>query len=275
MSLHTEYVRYGEGWSGYLARPARARTPLPGVVVLQEAWGVDDHIEDVTRRLAAAGYAAFAPDLYAKDGARPAEVSRDRVAEMLALLNTLPPEAFRDAAVRDAALAAQPEDVRRRFAETRGVIMGEPGRPGLMMRDWTPQLTGASKFLREQCAATRGQPVGCVGFCMGGGLSALLACADPEIAGAGVFYGMSPPAEKVAAAACPIIGFYGATDARINASLPAFEAAMLQHGRAFYKHVYEGAGHSFFNDTRPSYEVRASRDSFARLLDFFRTRLGG
>lgn len=55
---------------GYLAEPQDGR-PHPGVVVIQEWWGLDEHIQEVTRRLAAEGYVALAPDLY--DG----QVARD------------------------------------------------------------------------------------------------------------------------------------------------------------------------------------------------------
>jgi carboxymethylenebutenolidase len=48
---------------GYLARP-EAEGTYPGVIVLQEWWGVDDHIKDVTRRFAQEGFVALAPDLY-------------------------------------------------------------------------------------------------------------------------------------------------------------------------------------------------------------------
>jgi carboxymethylenebutenolidase len=105
---------------------------------------------------------------------------------------------------------------------------------------------------------------------MGGGLSALLACEEPELAGAAIFYGSAPPLESIPGIACPVVGFYGALDQRINAGLPAFTEAMKNAGKAFESHLYEGAGHSFFNDCRPSYEVHAARDSFARLLEFLR-----
>lgn len=48
---------------GYLARPEGEAT-RPGVVVVQEWWGLDEHIKDLARRFAQAGYAALAPDLY-------------------------------------------------------------------------------------------------------------------------------------------------------------------------------------------------------------------
>ena len=64
MSVKGEWVSYGSE-RGYLAFPPRAALPLPSVVVIQEIFGVVEHIEDVTRRIAAAGYVALAPDLYA------------------------------------------------------------------------------------------------------------------------------------------------------------------------------------------------------------------
>jgi carboxymethylenebutenolidase len=47
---------------GYLARPAEASGPLAGVLVIHENRGLNPYIEDVTRRLAVAGFVAFAPD---------------------------------------------------------------------------------------------------------------------------------------------------------------------------------------------------------------------
>ena len=46
---------------GHLVRPARVDGPLPGIVLVQEIWGVDEHVQDVAARLAAAGYAVLAP----------------------------------------------------------------------------------------------------------------------------------------------------------------------------------------------------------------------
>lgn len=48
---------------GYLARPI-AGGKSPGLVVIQEWWGLDEHIRDVTRRFAREGYATIAPDLF-------------------------------------------------------------------------------------------------------------------------------------------------------------------------------------------------------------------
>lgn len=51
----------GETGQGYLARPA---SNGPGVVVIQEWWGLDDHVKSIADRLAGQGFVALAPDLY-------------------------------------------------------------------------------------------------------------------------------------------------------------------------------------------------------------------
>ncbi len=269
MAIATDWVRYGEHL-GYLAWPERAASPIPAVLVIQELWGVDAHIQDVTRRLAAAGYAALAPDLYAQSGQRPEVLSAERIAEVQVFLNSLPAAAWSDAAARQAALAEIPQPARSRIEESHGALFGQLGR----LERWVPVLAAAARHLREGCPVSRGRKVASVGFCMGGALSALLACSDPDLAGAAIFYGSAPSAERVAAIRCPVIGFYGAKDQRLVAGLPAFTEAMSKAGKSFEPHVYEEAGHAFFNDTRPSYEVRAARNSFVRLMEFFGRTLG-
>jgi len=266
MAVQSEWVRFG-GNTGYLARPERAREPLPGILVIQEVWGVDAHIEDVTRRLAAAGYAALAPDLYWSGGARPEPLLPERVVEVQAFMNNLPPSAWADAEARAAALAALPEAERLRIETSQGALWSHVGRLDTLL----PALQDAYGYLADQCPASAGQPVVCVGFCMGGGLSALLACEEPRLAGAAIFYGSAPPLERVPRIQCPLAGFYGGLDARVNAGLPAFQQALKEHGKRFTCQVYEGAAHAFFNDNRPAYHVRAARDAFARLLQFFQS----
>jgi len=64
---------------GYLARPAKAGK-APGVVVIHENRGLNPYIEDVARRLAVAGYVAFAPDALAPVGGYPGDEDRAREA---------------------------------------------------------------------------------------------------------------------------------------------------------------------------------------------------
>ena len=265
MAIKTEWIGYGNR-SGYFALPEHAATPLPAVIVIQEIWGVNDHIEDVTRRIAAAGYAALAPDLFSENGQRPATLTRERVAEIMAFMSRIPPAAWGDQALREAELQKLPATERGRIAETYGSLFGMSPEK---RESFAAPLREAVRYLRRERPETREQPVACVGFCMGGGLSALLACEEPELSGAAVFYGATPAPEKMAQIKCPVIAFYGANDGRVNAGIPAFEEGMKKIGKPYEHHVYQGTGHAFFNDSRGSYDVKAARDSFARLLAFF------
>jgi carboxymethylenebutenolidase len=71
----------GEALTGYLARPG-TEGEYPGVVVIQEWWGLDEHIMEITRRFAQAGYIALAPDLYHGQVASEPDEARKLVMEL-------------------------------------------------------------------------------------------------------------------------------------------------------------------------------------------------
>jgi carboxymethylenebutenolidase len=60
---NVEFPANGQTGHAYLALPDGAG-PFPGIIVVQEWWGVDEHIKDVARRFASEGFVALAPDLY-------------------------------------------------------------------------------------------------------------------------------------------------------------------------------------------------------------------
>lgn len=272
MAIRGRWIRY-EDQIGYLAVPERASGPLPAVVVIQEIGGVNEHIEDVTRRVAASGYVALAPDLYAVNGERLASLTTERFSELWAFGATLPPGAIFDPAKRQEAVERLPEAERLRITETFTAMFSfvTPGK----MEGLVAPLRSAVRHLRTGMDETKGQPVGCIGFCMGGGLSALLACEEEELSCAAVYYGNTPAPEKLANVKCPVIAFYGANDQRVNAGIPAFQEGMKKAGQSYEHFVYQGASHAFFNDDAQSYNAAAARDSFARLLDFLLKNLGG
>jgi carboxymethylenebutenolidase len=272
MAVKGEWISYGDQ-TGYFAFPERAALPVPAVIVIQEVGGVGRQIEDVTRRIAAAGYAALAPDLFAVNGIRPAALEKARITQALEFMSRLPPAARFDPSVRETELAKLPEADRARITETWAGMFSLAGSPRI--ESLLPPLRDAVRHLRTERTESRGQKVACVGFCMGGSLSALLACEEPALCGAAVFYGSTPSAEKIAGIKCPVIAFYGAEDQRVNAGIPSFVQAMENGNKSFEYHVYEGAQHSFFNDDAGSYNVKAARDSFARLLSFFASTLTG
>jgi carboxymethylenebutenolidase len=89
--IKAEYLAYpspqGSGtMRGYFARPTNARGKLPGIVVIHENRGLNPYIEDVTRRLAVANFAAFAPDALTPLGGYPGDEEK-----AVALFGTLDP----------------------------------------------------------------------------------------------------------------------------------------------------------------------------------------
>jgi carboxymethylenebutenolidase len=271
MKLHTEWVEYeadGKKVQGYFARPSAAQGVLPGVLVIQEAFGVDAHIQDIAERFATTGYAAFAPDLFSYGG-KPAPLAPERVEEAKQFLDTVPQTAWFDAAQRAPALAALPEPRGKAIEQTLALLLPAT-------RPWD-QYVSALRAGQAWLSAgpSRGQKIGSVGFCMGGALSLRLACNDPELAAAVVFYGLAPPLEQLAGLKCPVLGLYAENDPRIMSGVPELERAMKTQGKWFENHVYPGAPHAFLNDTRANYRPDAARDAWARTLSFFANKLVG
>ncbi len=276
MDLETGWVTHdgpGGSVSAYLARPRPAHGPVPGIIVIQEIWGVDEHIRDVAERLATAGYAALAPDLYSAPAGRRTELSFERVKASKEFMNSVPVSEWSnvlgDQARRQRELGALPDDQAAQVDETIGVLFGAVGRDtGIHVE----VLRASFAFLRAH-EAVGGRAVGSIGFCMGGNLSARLASVESELAAATIFYGHSLSAEEVASIHCPIRGFYGADDTPIASGLPAFDRALSDAGVDHELRAYPDTGHAFFNDGRPTYRHVAARDAWARTLAFFAATL--
>jgi carboxymethylenebutenolidase len=84
------------------------------------------------------------------------------------------------------------------------------------------------------------------GFCWGGGQSFRFATNNKAVKAAYVFYGTGPESEAdVARIACPVYGFYGGNDARVDATIPKSEELTKKAGKTYEPIVYEGAGHGF------------------------------
>lgn len=84
------------------------------------------------------------------------------------------------------------------------------------------------------------------GFCWGGSQAFRFATAADDIAAALVFYGTAPEEdEAIAGISAPVYGFYGVDDQRVNATIPATEALMDEHGKTYDYEIYDSAGHAF------------------------------
>ena len=87
------------------------------------------------------------------------------------------------------------------------------------------------------------------GFCWGGGWAFNYANMNPKLKAAYSFYGTAADeAAKVANIPCPIYGFYGENDARVNATIPKGEELMKAAGKKYEPVIYKGAGHGFMRE---------------------------
>ena len=135
-------------------------------------------------------------------------------------------------------------------------------------------LNGAFEYLKTLSYVNPNR-IGSVGFCMGGGLSLLLACHNRELAAPVIFYGSNPsPIELVKNLQYPILGNYAGADMAITESdINLLKQTLTKYGKKFDIKVYPGAPHAFFNDTRESYRADAAKDAWERTLGFFNKQL--
>ncbi len=117
--------------------------------------------------------------------------------------------------------------------------------------------------------------VGAVGFCFGGGVVNRMAVANPNLRAGVAYYGDQPPADQVPAIRAPLVLHYAGLDERINAGIAAYEAALKANNKRYTIYMYEGANHSFNNDTAgPRYDKAAAELAWSRTIAFFRQELG-
>lgn len=87
--------------------------------------------------------------------------------------------------------------------------------------------------------------VAVAGFCWGGAQTFRYATNNSNIAAAFVFYGTGPDSAAIANIKCPVYGFYGGNDNRVNASIPKITEWTKAAGKIYEPVIYEGAGHGF------------------------------
>jgi carboxymethylenebutenolidase len=250
----------------FLAFPSEGSGRRPAVVVIHEIFGVDGHIRDVAQRFAAQGYVAAAPNLFT--GERQALLTPVNVGLAMQALAQAPPDLRRDPTKFPVFIASQPPE-RRPVLEVLGKVSDPVAQAG-----FAQDLLAVTRYLRGLPEVDPAR-VGSVGFCFGGGMSARLATVDPDLRAAVIFYGRNPPLEDVPRVRASVLGLYGEEDPGITGTVPQFAEAMSKAGQRFDYHVYPGAKHAFFNDTRAStYHAASAQDAWKRVLTFFASSLG-
>jgi carboxymethylenebutenolidase len=216
----------------------RARGRLPAVLVIMEAFGLHDHIKDVTERIAQEGYVAIAPDLYYRFS--PNLVAYDQLEAALALAHKLDPDRALD-------------DLRRVVAHLRAQNFVDGERLGIIGFGWG----GALAFLAA--CQLPGDFKAAVLFYGG------IAAAAP-----------TAPLSAAGDLQAPILCLFGANDPSISpAHVERIEATLRSLGKTFDLKVYPGADHGFFCDERASYQAEAAQDAWERTLAWFARYLRG
>ena len=135
----------------------------------------------------------------------------------------------------------------------------------------TKNFVAAVEYLKTHPQSTG--KIGCTGFCWGGGITNQVAVNSPDLAAAVPFYGRQPAAEDVPKIKASMLCHYAGQDERINAGIPAFEEALKKASVDYKIFIYEGCGHTFFNDTGSRFNKDASLLAFERTIAFFKEKL--
>jgi carboxymethylenebutenolidase len=115
---------------------------------------------------------------------------------------------------------------------------------------------------------------GCVGFCWGGGMANQLAVHVPELNAAVAFYGRQADAADVPKIKAAVQLHYASLDERINAGIPAYEAALKENKIRYELHMYEGVNHAFHNNTSAArYDANAAKLAWDRTIAFWNLHL--
>jgi carboxymethylenebutenolidase len=232
----------GEQINGYLARPSSGG-PHPAMVVIHEAGGLREHIRDVVNRFANLGYVTVGVDLYTREGGPPPP------GDMKALFARL-------------------------FSMSDATVLGD--------------LEGAADLLRAREDVTG--KVGCIGFCMGGRYTLLFATASDRLDAAVDCWGgfidratpdehdtplrPTPPLELAAQLSCPLMAAIGAEDQNPGPALAdQIRERAGASGQPVEVEVYEGAGHAFFADHRPTYRPEPAAKLWENVVPFLARHL--
>ena len=226
----------GTAMPAYVARPTSSG-PHPGILVFQEAFGVNAHIQDVTKRFARAGYTAIAPALFHRTDPNFEGIYTDFGPAMTHL------KALTDdgqAADIHAAYEWLTTEGGASAVASIGYCMG--GRTSFLADSLLPLKASVSYY--------------------GGGIAPSEGSPFPSLL------------DRAAGLNAPILLFWGGLDDHIGTpQVQAVEAALKAAGRNYAQVVFSQADHGFFCDARASYNPDAARQAWALTLEFLATYL--
>ncbi|TJZ78898.1 dienelactone hydrolase family protein [Chitiniphilus eburneus] len=219
----------------YVARPANASGPLPTVIVVQEIFGVHEHIQDLCRRLAKAGYLAIAPDLYFRQG-DPRKYTDIETLQREVVTKVPDAQVMGDLDGMVAWAAAHGGDPAR--VALTGFCWG--GRIAWLYAAHNPALKAiVAWYGRVEGKASDNTPL--------------------------------QPIDVAAQLKVPVLGLYGGKDQGIPLDgVERMRVAIKRSARPSRIVVYEDAGHGFNADYRPSYHRAAAQDGWLEMTQWFK-----
>jgi carboxymethylenebutenolidase len=230
-------VKLGNDLQGYYVAPNRK---APAVMVLMEAFGLNDNIKGVCDRLARAGYAALAPDFYHGQVFPYTDLTR-----AIAKLKSLNDEVVMDEFGKGLDFLKTRPSVIQKGVGVTGFCMG-----------------GRYTFLAN---AVHAQQVKAAVSFYGGGIAAQ---ADAV--------GRKSLLERIPTMEAPLMFMYGSEDSYIVAEEhQKIALAMSQAKKRYSINVFPGAGHGFMSDRRDSYNPAAAKEAWDMTLAFFDRHLAG
>jgi carboxymethylenebutenolidase len=116
---------------------------------------------------------------------------------------------------------------------------------------------------------------GIVGFCWGGGVSFAHAVHSPSLGASVVYYGVSPATADLETVRAPVLGLYGGSDARVDATIPPADSALRRLGRTYEHTIFPGAGHGFLRQQSgmDGANLAAARAAWPATVAWFRKYL--
>jgi carboxymethylenebutenolidase len=239
--LHTSYVELnvtdGSTMRAYVARP-KDQAPRAGLIVFQEAFGVNGHIRDVAERFAREGFSTIAPELFHRT-APGLEFDYNDFASVLPHINALKPEA----------MAA---DVRATFA----YLEADKATTGKPIASVGFCLGGTVSFR----AAIEVGVKAAISF-YGGAIA-------PGPRSGGLL-------DRIPELRAPVLLFWGGKDTHIGPEKQNQITEFLRAaGKSFVNVEFSEADHGFFCDRRASYNPQAAAQGWALSLSFLSTHLG-
>jgi carboxymethylenebutenolidase len=135
------------------------------------------------------------------------------------------------------------------------------------------QLDAVARYGMSLPAAQK--KYGIVGFCWGGGVSFAHAVHSPSLGASVVYYGVSPATTDLESVRAPVLGLYGGSDTRVDATIPPADSALRRLGRTYEHNVYPGAGHGFLRQQSgmDGANLAAARAAWPATVAWFRKYL--